>query len=520
MTENDLTGDYMNNRSSLLKEFDSIEKEISQLRGIHALLHWDSRVNMPSAASGQRGEQEALIDGKMHELLTSKRLIQIIHKLSEKSIYDRLSKTDKRRVDLYNWLHKRLINIPKAHIEELSRATASAHHAWLEARKKESFKIFLPHVKRMFELKKKSAKYVDAKADPYDIILDEYERGLTKAKIDKVFSVLKPGLLQMLSKIRSSPRYEKIHSKRSILRGEFPKETQLDICQDMIKRIFVDMDKTMLAETVHPFMTRINACDMRITTAVRKDPTYSFFSTVHETGHALYELGFDRKILDTITSGFGTISYPLHESQSRIWENIIIDSQEFWKTYYPYYSSRFPALKKIPMQDFYEAINIIEPSFVRTEADELTYGLHIIIRYELEKDLMEGTLKVEDLEKAWNKKYKEYLGITPRKPSEGILQDSHWASGNVGYFPTYLYGSIYSVMLFNAMEKAHPGIYKDIGKLDFTFIRSWLKDNVHRYAAGLDTEDIIRKACGKEMDIETYTAYLKKKYYKIYGIKD
>jgi carboxypeptidase Taq len=508
----------MSQSSKLLSGFNSIEKEISDLKSISALLGWDRDVNLPSKASAQRADQEAMMDLKIHELLTSKRLVNLVKKLSSKTIYAKLSVKDKKRVDLYNWLLKRLLKVPKAYVEEYSRAVSLAHHAWLEARKKESYKEFAPHLKKVFDLKKKGAKYVDAKKHPYDVILDEYERGLTMAEVERVFSELRIGLKRLLGDIKSSPNYDSINKKKSVLQAEFPKDAQLELCRDMITRIYIDNDRTMFAETVHPFMSKISADDMRITTAIRPDPMFGFFSTVHESGHALYEADVDLDIRGTILSGDGVISFPLHESQSRIWENIICDSEAFWRGYYPIYSSRFPALKKISVKEFYQAINVVEPSLVRIEADELTYGLHIIIRYEIEKALFEDKIKVEDLEQVWNQKYKEYLGIIPDKPSRGVLQDSHWAGGAIGYFPTYIFGSIYSAMLYNAMLRLNPNLEKEIEKLDFNFIHSWLKDNVHKFGAGKDTKDIIKDACGKGLDVRDYLGYLKKKYYKMYGI--
>lgn len=510
----------MDEISKLLKELDVVEKELAILKGISALLNWDRDVNLPKKAVDQRADQEMLISVKIHDLFTSKKFVNLIKKLSKKTLYSKLSDLDKKRIDLYNWKLKKVLTIPKSHVEEYSKTLSLAHNAWVSARTKESYSEFSPYLKKVFDLKKKEAKYIDAKALPYNLFLDDYERGITIKDLDKLFSHLKLELIQLISKIKSSPNYNKINSMTVTSFGTYPKDAQLMLSKDMAKRILVDTDRFMIAETIHPFMTTISKDDMRITTAVRDDPFFSFGSSIHESGHALYESNFDPKMYDTILTSDGSLSLALHESQSRFWENMICKSLSFWKGYYPIYSNTFSFLKKVPLNTFYNSINIAQPSFVRIESDELTYGLHVIIRYEIEKDLFEGKIKVEDLETIWNNKYKEYLGITPPKPTKGVIQDSHWSGGNIGYFPTYLLGSIYSAMIFNAIKKDYPKLEQDIEKLDFTYIRNWLKENIHKYAASKTSKEIIFNACGKDLDASDFVSYLKNKYYMIYGIKE
>jgi carboxypeptidase Taq len=503
----------------LLEEFNSVEKEISLLKGISALLDWDRNVNLPKKAYEQRADQEALISVKVFDLLTSKKTINLVKSLSQKNIYNKLSYIDMKRVDLYNWKLKKILNVPKKHVEEYVRLLSVANHTWEEARNNESYKEFAPSLKKIFDMKKQEAKYIDAKAHPYDLFLDDYERGITMQEIDKLFSDLKPQLITLINKIKSSPNYNKINSLSLEKLCTFPKEEQLFISNDIAKRILVDTDRFMFALTTHPFMTSISPDDLRITSAVRDDPFFSFGSTSHEAGHALYESNFDPKLRNTILTG-DALGLGMHESQSRFWENMVCKSESFWKGYYPLYVSKFPMLKKVPLNTFYQSINITQSSPVRIEADELTYCLHIIIRYELEKGLLEGKIKVENLEQEWNNKYKDYLGIIPPSPSKGVIQDVHWSSGLIGYFPTYALGSIYSAMVFNSMKKAHPQLEQDIEKLDFTFMREWLKENIHKYAGSKTTKEVISAACGKDLNVNDFVDYLKVKYYKIYGIKE
>jgi carboxypeptidase Taq len=506
--------------SKVLKELNSIEKELSLLRGIYALLNWDKDVNLPKKAFEQRADQETLISVQIHELLTSKKLVSIIKILSQKSIYSKLSKLDKVRVDLYNWKLKKQLKVPKSHVEEYTKVLSLAHNAWVNARNKESYAEFMPQLKKVFDLKKKEAKYIDARAHPYNIFLDDYERGITINDIDPIFLKLKHDLLEILSKIKKSSNYAKINSVKPESFGSYSKEMQLEVSKELSKKILLDTNRYMIAETIHPFMTTISSDDIRITTAVRSDPFFSFGSTVHESGHALYEINFDPKIRDTILVSDGSLSLALHESQSRFWENIVCKSKSFWKGYYSYYASKFPFLKKVSLEKFYQSINIAMPTLVRIESDELTYGLHVIIRYEIEKGIFDGTIKIEDLEAVWNAKYKEYLGVVPNKPSKGVIQDSHWSGGNIGYFPTYVLGSIYSVMIYNAMKRENPKIDLDIQNLDFNFIRNWLKEHIHKYGASKTSKEIILAACGKDLDVSEFTSYLKNKYYKMYGIKE
>jgi len=510
----------MEQLSKLLEEFNAIEKELALLKGVLALLNWDRDVNLPKKAFNQRANQETLISVQVHNLFTSKKLTTLIKKLSKKSVYSKLSNNDKARIDLYNWKLKKLLKVPKEHIEEYTQTLSLAHHAWQDARTKESYAEFSPHLKKVFDLKKIEAKYIDPKVHPYSIFLDDYERGITMQELDKIFSELKSELLTMLSKIKASPNYNKINSIKPSSFGVYPKDAQMEVLNDVAIKILSDTDRFMLAETIHPFMTSISSDDIRITTAVRNDPFFSFGSTVHESGHALYELDFDSKIYETILSSDSSLSLALHESQSRFWENMICKSESFWKGYYSYYSSKFPFLKKISLDEFYRSINVAMPTLVRIESDELTYGLHVIIRYEIEKDLFEDKIKVEDLEHIWNSKYQEYLGIVPSKPSKGVIQDSHWSGGNIGYFPTYVLGSIYSAMIFNAIKKEHPQVEKEIEQLDFTFVKSWLKEHIHKYGASKTSKEIILAACGKDLDVKDFTSYLKNKYYTIYGIKE
>ena len=507
-----------NKLSKLLSEFNIIEKEITILKGTNALLSWDKNVNMPSKAFEQRAEQEAYASVKIHELMTNKNLIKIITALSQKNYFNKLSEIDKSRIILYQHHLRKLTKVPKKHVEEYTRLLSVAHHEWEEARKTESYKEFAPWLKKIFDMKLQEAKYIDPKAKVYNLFIDDFERGITMSDVDKLFAALKPEIISILRKVQSSPNYKKINARRLKDLGKFDADTQSEVSADIARRIIGDANRFIVSKSTHPFMTTISADDLRLTTAVRADPFFSFGSTSHESGHALYESNLDPELRYTIA--FDASGLGMHESQSRFWENMVCKSESFWTAYYPYYISKFPFLKSIPLKEFYKMINITEPSFVRIEADELTYSLHVIIRYELERDILNGTVKVEDLEKIWNQKYNDYLGIIPERPSRGVIQDVHWCDGLIGYFPTYVLGSVYSAMIYNAIKREHPTIDDDISRLDFVFIRNWLKEKIHKYGASKTTTEIVKAACGKDLDVKEFTDYLRKKYYQIYDVKE
>ena len=275
-----------------------------------------------------------------------------------------------------------------------------------------------------------------------------------------------------------------------------------------------------VAESVHPFTTRISFDDVRLTTAVRKGlPLFSFTGAAHEAGHALYELGIHEKLKHTGLRD--APSFGLHESQSRLWENQIMRGEEYWKHFYPKYQKTFPKLKKIKFQDFFFAMNQVKPSLIRIECDELTYCLHVIIRYEIEKQIFNKQVKVKakDLKTLWNNKYHEYLGVTPKHDTEGILQDVHWVEGMFGYFPTYAIGTLYSAMLFDQMHKDISNLDQQLRRGKVESVRKWLKKHVHKYGREMTSEQIVFKATGKHLSAKPFLKYLEKKYSNLYGLK-
>lgn len=469
---------------------------------------------MPKKAGEERGEQVSYLSKKYHEKITSDEFQKIIKTLSEKANYNKLSKIQKIIVDKYKKKLKKLTKLPAIFVEEFSRLTINSELAWREAREKKDFKIFVPYLKKIVDMSKERARLIDPIEHPYNVLLDDYEEGMTIAKLDVVFSKLKKGLKELLKKIQSTEKYK--NQKNKLAKIDFPVDGQKRITSDIKKRMGLEEDRTVIMESIHPFSTQISANDVRITTAYRPGkPMFSFTSTVHESGHGLYFLGYPQQYKYSIL--FDAPSTGLHESQSRFWENQIALREEFWDFYYPTYKTEFKkALGNISKEEFYELINQVRPSLVRIESDEMTYPMHIIIRYELERALMEGKLKVDDLPKEWNAKYNEYLGVNPKNDVEGVMQDIHWSQGSIGYFPTYLIGTTYAAMIFEQIKKDIPDVKKQIQKGEFKNILAWLREKIHSKGATMLAKDIIKEVCHKELDADVFVNYLRDKYEKIY----
>lgn len=491
-----------------LKRLKEIDKEISILNSAANLLWWDRATLMPEKAAEERAEQISFIAVLIHEKTTSKELNRIILNLSKN--ITKLNNIEKAIVTNYSWKLSRINKLPKKYVSELFKITGLAQHYWEIAKKNNDFKLFEPYLEKIFELKKKEAKYIDPKKHPYEVLLQDYERGITLKILDETFKKLKNELKIIIEKVKKSSKYGKEFNINALT---LPKETQKITCQEISTMILDDNERFIIAESMHPFMTKISPNDLRITTSFR-NPLFSFLSTAHESGHALYESQFGKELKYTILHDAPSLG--IHESQSRLWENQIVRSINFWRFYYPKYKKYFPPLKNVSIEKFYESINIVRPSLIRIESDELTYNMHIIIRYEIEKAVLEGKLKVKDISKVWNSKYKDYLGVEPKTYSEGLLQDVHWSQGSIAYFPTYSLGTIYSAMIYEQMLKENPKLESEISNGNFNFIKNWLKEKIHKHGSKLTTQEIISRACKKDVDIMPLINYYKKKFYGIY----
>ncbi len=483
----------------------SIQKEICLLSEIAALLSWDEETQLPEQAISERAEQEVIIEQLIHKKMRDNKLYFSI-KNAEKQ---KLKLKDKIVIREFKKDVEKIRKIPKELAEELTRTTTASTFAWKKAREKNDFKIFEPYLKKIVNLLQKKAKCLNPNVDLYDALLNEYEEGMTADKLTKAFSELKPELVKLLNKIKSSPKY-KNQKKRNI---KISKENQDKIVREIIKQMGLQKDSSYFTTSTHPFTIRISKNDVRFTTRYN-NAFESLLAAIHESGHALYELGMPKEYEYTVVRDAPSIG--LHESQSRFWENMIGRNKRFWIKYYNSYKKFIDPKPKF--NDFFHMLNQVKPSYIRVEADEITYCLHIILRFEIERDLINNKLSVADASKEWNKKFKQLFGIDVKKDSQGILQDIHWSMGSFGYFPTYAIGSIYAVQLFNQIKKEIKNLDLLIEKHDFKKILEWLRKNIHSKGRTKVAEEIIKESCGQKLNIKEYIDYLNKKYSEIYNI--
>jgi carboxypeptidase Taq len=412
-------------------------------------------------------------------------------------------------------MYDRERKLPNAFIQELAELTSHAQTIWADARAKSDFSLFQPSLKRLVELKRQEAEYVGYKDSPYDALLDAHEPGLTSASVSEVFNELRDFLKPF---VRSLERSSQVFPSEKILHGTFPIADQQKFNQWVAEKMGFDFDAGRLDQSTHPFTTGFHPEDVRITTRYREhDLFYSLGSTIHEAGHALYEQGLPVKHYGTPLAE--SISYGIHESQSRIWENNVGKSKAFWTSLYPKLQKQFPKpFAKIPLETVYRIMNRVKPSLIRTEADEVTYNLHIILRYEIERELIEGTLKVKDLPEIWNAKIKKYLGLKVPNDREGVLQDVHWSGGSFGYFPTYTLGNLYAAQFYQTAHKKLPRLEADLKKGNFAPFREWLRTNIHAHGKTYSSDALVKEVCGEPLQAKYFIQYLKEKYLDLYKL--
>jgi carboxypeptidase Taq len=489
------------------------QKELSHFGGIGALLGWDQMTYMPQKGSEERAEQLSLISRLVHERVTSDTFYNHLQKLHDAE--DQLSEKDRIVVmKLYRDV-KKARKLPSTFIEKMSKTTSIAFMVWQEAREQNKFSLFKPHLEKIIELEKQYCEYIQLPGHPYNSLLDDYEEGMTVDILRKEFYFLRAQLVELLKKITSSAVYQKQQS----VKMKLDVAQQKELCHILLTRLNLPLDRARLDVSTHPFTTSMGDDDVRITTNYeRKGFLSSFFSTMHEAGHGLYELGLLKgEYKDTIISDAPSLG--MHESQSRFWENMIARSKPFWT----YFSSVFQKIapdccKGMSTEIWYRAVNQVRPSLIRVEADELTYCLHVILRFELELDLLEGKITVAELPECWNQKVNDFLGITPKTDREGVLQDMHWSGGEFGYFPTYAIGTIYASQLFRQFSKEHRILQDEIAQGTFTPIANWLSKHVYQYGSLMTADEIIKKTCSEGLNSKVFIAYLKEKYYPLYEV--
>lgn len=496
-----------------LNRFKEMLAQLTDLGRANAVLGWDQQVNMPRGGAEDRGNILATLAGLIHEMFTSDEMGKLLDEL--KPVAAQMDPESDDACLILRTAHDfdKQTKIPTEKVAEFAKASAIAEPAWEQAREEDNFKLFQPELEKLVELRREYSSYFKPYDHIYDPLLDDFEPGLKTAEVQQIFGKLRPQQVALLKAIAAKPQVDD-----SFLHVSYPEQGQWDFGVDVATRFGFDWNRGRQDKSVHPFTTSFGIGDVRITT--RFDPeraASALFSTMHEGGHAMYEQGIS-KSLGRYPLATGA-SMAIHESQSRMWENLVGRSMSFWKFFYPKLVAAFPSqLKGVTLEKFYKGINKVEPSLIRVEADEATYNMHIMLRLELEIAMIEGKLAIKDLPEAWNQKMKDYLGIVPENNRVGVLQDVHWSSGLMGYFPTYALGNLISAQLWEKIEQEIPSVYTQIENGKFDELLGWLRKNIHRHGAKFEPQVLVKRVTGTSIDPEPYMRYLTKKYTEIYSL--
>ncbi len=472
-------------------------------------LYLDGVTVAPRDTSQGRGVALGVLAGESHKLLADPRTGELLDFLTEHR--DELDLPQRRQTEELRRSYKQLSRIPADEYMAYAVLTNEASDVWHRAKEQSDFSLFRPVLEKLVAYNIKFAGYYDSTKAPYDALLSEYERGVDMAYLDSFFAVLRERIVPLIRAIG-----QKEQPDDSFLRRHYPAEAQRKFSDYLMEVLGLDRAHCGIGETEHPFTLNFNSQDVRITTNYKEtDVASSMYSVIHEGGHAKYELNIDPALDYTCLAG--GVSMGVHESQSRFYENLIGRSRPFIEAIFPKMREFFPEqLKDVTAERFYRAVNKAQPSLIRTEADELTYCLHIMVRYEIEKRLIGGTLAVKDVPETWNRLYKEYLGVDVPDDRRGCLQDSHWSGGSFGYFPSYALGSAYGAQMLKNME-AGMDVWGPVSRGDLSQVSAWLKERVHRFGGLMEPAEVVKNACG-DFDPTVYTDYLVKKYSQLYGL--
>jgi len=488
--------------------FRSRTNDIALLGHTLGLLSWDQEVNMPPKGATLRAEKLSFLSGLLHERRTDDKYISAVQKLLEDKSLDETQAVNVR--ELWRVL-ERSLRLSREFVEEMSRTTSECFTAWHKAKTEKNFGIYAPLLEKMISLKKQEAEMLGYEGHPYNAFLDEYEPGLTIKELDTLFADVRERLVDFVKKIAQQPRPDD-----TFFYGEFEESKQEDFCRLLLEKMGYDFQAGRMDRSSHPFCIGLHPGDTRITYRLkRNDLSEIIWSITHEGGHALYEQGLDPAQWGMPAGS--AVSLAIHESQSRLWENNVSRSLPYWEHFLPGLKKYFPGkLDPVTPEDFFRACNRVEPSLIRTNADELTYHFHIMIRYEIEKAIFDGSLPVNDLPAYWNNKYREYLGIEVPDDSQGILQDVHWSHGSFGYFPTYSLGSFYAAQFFRTAQQRIPGLGEQVRNGELSGLREWLKENIHRHGMHYRAQDLCIKVTGEPLRFDHFMEYANEKYSTIY----
>lgn len=480
---------------------------LTDLHNVMALLHWDQEVTMPPAGVDGRASQAALLSTIIHQKTISGELGDLLQEVDD--VADALSLADNALLRVMHREYEQNIKLPEEFVADFSRLTSQALPVWVKARRQSDFRVFQPVLEKIVRMCRQKAAYLGYGAEPYDALLDLYEEGLVTAEVGRIFTELALPLMEVLQ-AGSRPA-----GRRLFIEKEFSPDRQAEFSRRILKKIGYDFERGRQDQSAHPFSTSLGHNDRRITNRFHPRSLEFIFSALHEGGHALYEQGIAGQLAQThLDSG---VSLGIHESQSRLWENIIGRSPEFWEHFYPELCDFFPEqFRNVPLDVFLAEINSIRPGFIRVEADEVSYNLHVLIRFELERALIDGSVGVAELPELWNRKYHDYLGVTveaePDADAKGVLQDIHWAHGSFGYFPTYTIGNLAAAQIWQKYRTFDPQHQQTLASGDLHKIRTWLTDHIYRHGAIYPPQTLLKNVTGEKLAAASFVSYLRQKY--------
>ncbi|HSB01862.1 MAG TPA: carboxypeptidase M32 [Anaerolineales bacterium] len=485
--------------------------EVADIGSATSVLSWDQQVNMPPAGNEARGQQLATLSKIAQEKLISDEVGRLIDDLKQE--FDGADTDEAALVRVAARNYDKAKRVPPSFIAEQAIVTSKAFEAWMEARSKSDFSIFRPHLEKVVELVHKYISFFPPADHPYDTLLDDYERGMKTADVRAIFDGLRPKQVELIRAITSAKQV-----KADFLHKKYNEKKLMDFGVEVVTKFGYDWNRGRQDKAPHPFETSFSINDVRITTRFEEDnPLATLFSTMHEAGHAMYEQGINPAYERTPLTGGASLA--VHESQSRMWENLVGRSLPFWEHFYPALKKMFSSqLDGVSLKSFYKAINKVEPSLIRVNADEATYNMHIMLRLELEIGMVEGKIAVKDLPEIWNAKMQEYLGITPPNDAKGVLQDIHWSGGAIGYFSTYALGNLISAQWWEQISRDIPDLDDQIRKGNFSELLTWLRTNIHHHGQKHEPQGLVEMVTGSRITPEPYVRYLKKKYSEIYGL--
>lgn len=493
------------------EKYVAVMQKIADLDHTMALLQWDKEVMMPTKGGRFRAQQLGTVSGIRHELATSEELGELLEVLYHQK--EALTPLQWKNVEDSRLDFLKFKKLPTTFVTRRTEAISNAYDTWIKARRANDYKVFEPALAEIVALSREEAALLEYEAHPYDALIAHYEKGTTVATLDVLFADVKAQLVRFVEKLNGGASIS-----NDFLKRHFDKNKQWNVGMQLLRELGYDFEAGRQDISEHPFTVNFSAEDVRVTTRIdENDFSNMTWGTIHEAGHALYEQGLPSEQYGLPCGKY--ISLGIHESQSRLWENNVGRGVDFWKSRYANLQKTFPeSLADVDLTAFYHGINKVEPSLIRTESDELFYHFHILIRYEIEKGLMDGTLEAAGLNEVWNEKYKAYLGVEVPDDNQGILQDIHWSHGSFGYFATYSLGSFYAAQFYQQAEKDLPNLAAEIAAGDTSDLLSWLRTNIHQHGRFYTAEELCVKITGEPLNFKYFMTYAANKYGKIYGV--